>query len=972
MARVKLEAESGQIRRAQQDLDNLNNSGQRTDKTVQTLRRSFIALGGAAALGAAIKRTADFSQAIADLSAITGAAGADLDFYREKAAEIGRTTSLSASQAAEAFKLIASAQPDLLSSSEALAAVTQEAVTLAEATGMTLPAAATALGGAINQFQLSANQANEVINVLAASSQRGTVEVESITESLVNAGAAANALGLDLPETVAGLQALARANITGARAGTALNQVLLGLERTNDSDLMPSVNGLVDALDNLAERQLSNNEIIKQFGREALPAVQALLAQRDAARTLNEEIRGTNTAAEQASTRMDTLTGDIKQLQSALEGLAIGVFGQDIEDLNRSLTQAATGGVNNLTENLDVLSNIATGVATIIGVRVVLALRAKTLATAESVREDLKAAAAANATTTSYLTKGAAATRVTGQMVAMTTATRAATGAIALIGGPAGAAILAATAIATFTSRSIEARNELAQGSLNEEIQRLKDNFEDMTNAGRASTLNRLTNEQLDLNQELRTARERHEELKQAADDATRSGSEFSGAGAQARLSQQAGRVAEIEAALKGVEEQQTTLVKLGMPDGWKSLDEGASEVNETLERSSENFREVADPIALQILELNAGAEAAEKYRIMQELGTDATAEEIQQVNDLIRIRKEAREELEAEEEARRAAAEAQREQDRINSEAQGIVASLQSEEEQIRASYKRRAQIVMDSTIYTEEERRQVLLDLQNQTNDELGELNKGYWESWLDAADENLTDFSEISGNAIENFSRSFGEAFASATLEGESATDAIQGMMAGLARSTIAALGEMAAQWLAYQAVQLFVGKSTQAGAAGAKSAEAAAASTMAGLNAFASTAAIPVVGPALAPGAAAAAISATAPMATTVSALMAGSVAARRNGGSFMGGQDLLVGEEGPERIRMPGPGRVTPYNDLMREAKGGDDNRSATNEINLSFTVQAIDTQGMEEALANQRDTIFNLVASALREQGREL
>jgi len=108
--------------------------------------------------------------------------------------------------------------------------------------------------------------------------------------------------------------------------------------------------------------------------------------------------------------------------------------------------------------------------------------------------------------------------------------------------------------------------------------------------------------------------------------------------------------------------------------------------------------------------------------------------------------------------------------------------------------------------------------------------------------------------------------------AILDGsKSAGDAVKDMARGMAQSVIKALVDMAAQWLVYKAVQMFVGKSTQSAGAGALSANAAATSMQAGIAAFASTAAIPVVGPALAPAAMAAAISATAPVAAAIGAM-----------------------------------------------------------------------------------------------------
>lgn len=255
-------------------------------------------------------------------------------------------------------------------------------------------------------------------------------------------------------------------------------------------------------------------------------------------------------------------------------------------------------------------------------------------------------------------------------------------------------------------------------------------------------------------------------------------------------------------------------------------------------------------------------------------------------------------------------------------------------EEEQITQEQAHQAQLL--ALRQFEDERDQIL----EERRQERLEAEKGYWDRWLDSAETSLTNFDELAGNTIENFSRSFGQAFSEVVMEGGSAMDILTSSIQSLGQSTIAALGEMAAQWLAYQAVQMVTGKSAQAGAAGAKAAEASATSVQAGLNAFAATAAIPIVGPGLAPGAAAGAISATAPMAATVASLMAGSVAARRNGGAFMGGQDLLVGESGPERIRMPGPGRVTPYNDLMREAQSDGGQAAAPIYLNVSIDEKA--------------------------------
>lgn len=208
--------------------------------------------------------------------------------------------------------------------------------------------------------------------------------------------------------------------------------------------------------------------------------------------------------------------------------------------------------------------------------------------------------------------------------------------------------------------------------------------------------------------------------------------------------------------------------------------------------------------------------------------------------------------------------------QEQTNKEAVSIIDSLRTEEEAIRESYERRRQIIMDATLLTAEERNEALLRLEQEHNEQMLQVNGSYWERYLAAAEENLQNFDELSGVMLENFTGRFGDAFESMVFDAESLGDAVHGLAEGMARSVINALGQMAAQWLAYQAVQLLVGKTTQSSAATGMISNATAASHQAALNAYASTAAIPMVGPAMAPAAAAAATAATAPMVAAVSA------------------------------------------------------------------------------------------------------
>ncbi|XOQ21696.1 MAG: hypothetical protein ACFWTR_13320 [Pseudomonas shahriarae] len=174
--------------------------------------------------------------------------------------------------------------------------------------------------------------------------------------------------------------------------------------------------------------------------------------------------------------------------------------------------------------------------------------------------------------------------------------------------------------------------------------------------------------------------------------------------------------------------------------------------------------------------------------------------------------------------------------------------------------------------------ERMVIQQDHYNQLDDAKNNWMDGVSDAWQDYVDA-ATDYTAMAADATSSVLDSAKgglSTFLSDVVSGaESADDALGDLVANFAKSTLQALSDMAAQWLVYQAVQMLVGKTTQASAVPTLVANAQATAFQASLAAFASTAAIPVVGPAAAPAAAAAAAAATAPMVAGVaSAALAG--------------------------------------------------------------------------------------------------
>ncbi len=218
--------------------------------------------------------------------------------------------------------------------------------------------------------------------------------------------------------------------------------------------------------------------------------------------------------------------------------------------------------------------------------------------------------------------------------------------------------------------------------------------------------------------------------------------------------------------------------------------------------------------------------------------------------------------------------------------------------------------------------------------------------WETYVEDAQNYSKQASDFVSGALGDATNGLGDAITDIVTRTKSLGDAFGDMAADLAKSVIKALADMAAQWLVYQAVQLVVGKTAQSTAAIGLVANAQATAFQAQLAAFASTAAIPIVGPGLAAGAAAAAAAATAPMVAGVSSAAFAGIA--------HGGIDNIPKEstwllDAGERVLSPNQNRdLTAF--LSREGGASAGTGQAPSiTINAPVTVNAQPGMSQEEA-----------------------
>ena len=326
--------------------------------------------GITAAIGSWYRNNKEMEKSLSSLKSLTGASASDLEFYKETAKEMGRTTTLSAIQAVEAFKLIGSARPDLLKDREALAQVTHEAVILAEAANMELAPAAQALASSMNQFNLGADQSKRIINTLAAGSVEGAAEIEDLTASIDRFGTVANANNVTIEESVALTELLSEKNLKGAEAGTQLRNVLLAMSTASALDakavqelekfgvnvelVMDKTVPFNERLQEMSKISGDQTALLRVFGKENIVVGQTLLQNVDHFEKLTTAVTGTNTAYVQAKINNDNLDGDLKKLSSAWEGLTLSTSAA--QSPMRGIVQVGTEVLNWISDVIGLLT----------------------------------------------------------------------------------------------------------------------------------------------------------------------------------------------------------------------------------------------------------------------------------------------------------------------------------------------------------------------------------------------------------------------------------------------------------------------------------------------------------------------------------------------------------------------------------------------------------------------------------------
>lgn len=349
---------------AETQLGRLTQSAQLQREAWSTVSTGLAAYGAAATAVAAIavKKFADFDEAMSEVQADTQETAANMELLRAAAIDAGADTKYSATEAASAIDALAKAG---ISTADILGGGLAGSLNLAAAGGLDVGDAAEIAATALTQFKLSGQDVNHVADLLAAGAGKAQGDVSDLSMALKQSGLVASQTGLSIEETTGALSAFASAGLLGSDAGTSFKSMLqrltpqsqeaqtlmdeLGISaydaQGNFIGLTAFAGNLQDSLKGLTTEQ-RNSAMATIFGSDAVRAASVLYDQgADGIQSWIDKVDDSGYASRVAAQKMDNLKGDVEKLSGSIETTFIKA-GSGANDILRQLVQWADSAVD--------------------------------------------------------------------------------------------------------------------------------------------------------------------------------------------------------------------------------------------------------------------------------------------------------------------------------------------------------------------------------------------------------------------------------------------------------------------------------------------------------------------------------------------------------------------------------------------------------------------------------------------------
>lgn len=552
---------------------------------------------------------------------------------------------------------------------------------------------------------------------------------------------------------------------------------------------------------------------------------------------------------------------------------------------------------------------------------------------------------------------------------AMGTATVAAHGlrsAMAFLGGPAGVIFIAATALAAYAVNSTTAAD--ATDLLNQELDNLS-KTQAIANTYKVK----------DAIEALEGQIEKTKRTIEESSDAYQSGVTL-GADVEATSRVYAEATAKLELQNAELEKFKARLTELqSIIDGTREkTQQKTSAVGELVTKvdiASKSYVKLSESLADEIIQLTLSEEAYERHSALVKLGADATDEEREAVEQLVtqlQVLRKAREDD-------KKAAETTKNFKGVQSE----IATFNNPAEEARQQLQARLDVVREYAQLEAADKaaaRQAELDAYSVFYERINEIQEEQSQNnFVDRLTDSFSGLKDQATGTLTQMALGLGEN---------------EELVKNLGRSILTQLVGAMINYGVEQVIAYATGATAAASAEAAKTAAVVAGVTAQSTAAVAATGTVTAasvasgaaIATAMAPAAAASSIAtagaapaAAAPIAlTTIGAIIAALVGGlaltgnRAVGGQVMAGNTYQVNERGVELFTPKTAGTITPFSQLMSEARTGAGVPAGESKVELNLVVQAMDTNGLEEWAVNNRDLFYNLVVQALNERGRQL
>lgn len=310
-----------------------------------------------------IDTTAEFSEQMSKVQAVSQTAGEELDRLSERARKLGANTRFTATEAGKGMEELARLGFDV----EQIYSSVEDTLNLAASSAIGLGDASRITAGTINAFKLEADDATRVVDNLAVVAANSGADVLSLGEAMQEGGSIARTAGVPIEDYAAFVGVLGDSMIKGTKAGTGWRQFLIQLlnpsekakgalkelQLTQDEvnvssiGLSPVLQTLREAFGNLASDSERASVAADLWGRRSFNA--ALVAVQGADRIdilINKMKEGEGTAKRMADVMTDNLGGSFKLFRSAMQEVALTIGTEltpNLRDLLGDLTATARG-----------------------------------------------------------------------------------------------------------------------------------------------------------------------------------------------------------------------------------------------------------------------------------------------------------------------------------------------------------------------------------------------------------------------------------------------------------------------------------------------------------------------------------------------------------------------------------------------------------------------------------------------------